>query len=34
MKIRFQGTVESIREANAEEIAHGHAHGTHGHHHH
>ena len=34
MKIRFQGTVESIREANAEEIAHGHAHGAHGHHHH
>lgn len=33
MKIRFKATVESIREATADEIAHGHAHGAHGHHH-
>lgn len=33
MKIRFKATVESIRAATAEEIAHGHVHGPHGHHH-
>ena len=33
MKIRFKGTVAAIREATAEEIAHGHVHGAHGHHH-
>ena len=33
MKIRFKGTVDGIREATAEEIAHGHSHGAHGHHH-
>jgi FKBP-type peptidyl-prolyl cis-trans isomerase SlyD len=30
----FQVEVVAIREANREEIAHGHAHGAHGHHHH
>ncbi|MCL4470957.1 MAG: FKBP-type peptidyl-prolyl cis-trans isomerase [Sulfuricella sp.] len=29
----FKCTVESVRPASAEEIAHGHAHGEHGHHH-
>lgn len=33
MKIRFKATVDDIREATAEEIAHGHVHGPHGHHH-
>ncbi|MDO5639505.1 MAG: peptidylprolyl isomerase [Neisseria sp.] len=33
MKIRFKATVDSVRDASAEEIAHGHAHGAHGHHH-
>ena len=33
MKIRFKATVDGVREASAEEIAHGHAHGEHGHHH-
>ena len=33
MKIRFKGTVAAVREASAEEIAHGHVHGAHGHHH-
>lgn len=33
MKIRFKAMVESVREASAEEIAHGHVHGEHGHHH-
>lgn len=33
MKIRFKATVDSIREASAEELAHGHVHGEHGHHH-
>ncbi len=33
MKIRFKATVDSVREASAEEISHGHAHGAHGHHH-
>lgn len=34
MKIRFKGTVAGVRPATEEEIAHGHAHGEHGHHHH
>lgn len=34
MKIRFKATVESVRDASDEEIAHGHVHGPHGHHHH
>lgn len=33
MKIRFRATVDSVREASADEITHGHAHGEHGHHH-
>ena len=33
MKIRFKATVESVRDATAEEIEHGHVHGPHGHHH-
>ena len=33
MKIRFKATVDSIRDATDEEIAHGHIHGPHGHHH-
>ena len=33
MKIRFKGTVESIREARQEELDHGHVHGAGGHHH-
>lgn len=33
MKIRFKATVAQVREASAEEIAHGHVHGEHGHHH-
>ncbi|MBQ9602144.1 MAG: FKBP-type peptidyl-prolyl cis-trans isomerase [Neisseriaceae bacterium] len=33
MSIRFKGLVDSVREASAEEIAHGHVHGAHGHHH-
>ncbi|UOO82739.1 peptidylprolyl isomerase [Uruburuella testudinis] len=33
MKIRFKATVDSVREASADEITHGHAHGPHGHHH-
>ena len=33
MSIRFKGLVDSVREASAEEIAHGHIHGAHGHHH-
>ena len=33
MKIRFVATVTDIRPASAEEIAHGHVHGAHGHHH-
>jgi FKBP-type peptidyl-prolyl cis-trans isomerase SlyD len=27
-------TIVGVREASAEEISHGHAHGAHGHHHH
>lgn len=34
MKIRFKATVESVRDASDEEIAHGHVHGSHGHYHH
>ena len=33
LKIRFKGTVTAIREATPEELAHGHVHGAHGHHH-
>lgn len=33
MKIRFKATVQEVRDATAEEIAHGHVHGAHGHHH-
>lgn len=33
MKIRFKATVDSVRDASEEEIAHGHVHGEHGHHH-
>ncbi|MNJ85830.1 FKBP-type peptidyl-prolyl cis-trans isomerase SlyD [compost metagenome] len=29
----FQGTVLEVRQATADEIAHGHSHGAHGHHH-
>ena len=32
-KIRFKAVVDSIRDATEEEIAHGHVHGKHGHHH-
>ena len=31
--LHFTGKVESLRDANDEEIAHGHVHGAHGHHH-
>ena len=31
--IRFAATVKAVRAATAEEIAHGHVHGAHGHHH-
>ena len=31
--IRFAATVKAVRPATAEEIAHGHVHGDHGHHH-
>ncbi len=34
MKLRFKAKVADVRAATAEEIAHGHAHGEHGHHHH
>ncbi|MDO5059151.1 MAG: peptidylprolyl isomerase [Neisseria sp.] len=33
MKIRFKATVDGVRDASEEEIAHGHVHGPHGHHH-
>lgn len=33
MVIRFKATVDNIREATQEELAHGHVHGAHGHHH-
>lgn len=33
MVIRFKGVVQEVREATAEELAHGHVHGVHGHHH-
>jgi FKBP-type peptidyl-prolyl cis-trans isomerase SlyD len=32
--LHFSGTVESVREAEEAELAHGHAHGPDGHHHH
>ena len=31
--LHFQGSVNQVREASAEEIAHGHVHGEGGHHH-
>ena len=31
--IHFAATVKAVRAATAEEIAHGHVHGAHGHHH-
>lgn len=34
MKVLFKATVEGVRDATEEEIAHGHVHGPHGHHHH
>ncbi|MBH5330128.1 peptidylprolyl isomerase [Eikenella sp. S3360] len=33
MKLRFKAKVSDVRAATAEEIAHGHVHGEHGHHH-
>ena len=33
MALRFSLTVADVREASDEEIAHGHVHGEHGHHH-
>lgn len=33
LAIRFKATVQEVREATPEEIAHGHVHGAHGHHH-
>ena len=33
MELHFDVTVKEIREASAEELAHGHVHGEHGHHH-
>jgi len=33
LTIRFVATVAEVRPASAEEVAHGHAHGEHGHHH-
>ena len=34
LTLRFKAKVQNVREATAEEIAHGHVHGPHGHHHH
>lgn len=34
LALRFNCTVEGVRAATAEETAHGHVHGAHGHHHH
>ncbi|MFN5984592.1 MAG: peptidylprolyl isomerase [Fluviicola sp.] len=31
--LHFEGTIELVREASAEEISHGHSHGAHGQHH-
>jgi len=33
MDLHFDVTVKEVREATAEELAHGHVHGEHGHHH-
>lgn len=33
MTIRFEASVVDVREASDEEVAHGHVHGAHGHHH-
>ena len=32
-RVRFDATVVEVRPATQEEIAHGHVHGAHGHHH-
>ena len=34
LTLRFKAKVQSLREATTDEIAHGHVHGPHGHHHH
>jgi FKBP-type peptidyl-prolyl cis-trans isomerase SlyD len=34
MDLYFEGKILEVREASTEEIAHGHVHGPHGHHHH
>jgi FKBP-type peptidyl-prolyl cis-trans isomerase SlyD len=34
MALRFSCTIDAVRMATAEEVAHGHAHGAHGHDHH
>ena len=34
MNLYFEGKILEVREATTEEIAHGHVHGPHGHHHH
>jgi FKBP-type peptidyl-prolyl cis-trans isomerase SlyD len=31
--LHFSGSILEVREATAEELDHGHVHGTHGHHH-
>lgn len=33
MDLHFSGTILEVREASSDEMAHGHAHGPHGHHH-
>ncbi|WP_066565692.1 peptidylprolyl isomerase [Snodgrassella sp. CFCC 13594] len=33
MRLRFKATVDDVRAATQEELAHGHVHGEHGHHH-
>jgi FKBP-type peptidyl-prolyl cis-trans isomerase SlyD len=33
MELHFDVTIKEVREASAEELAHGHVHGEHGHHH-
>lgn len=33
LAIRFKATVQEVRDATEEELAHGHVHGAHGHHH-
>jgi FKBP-type peptidyl-prolyl cis-trans isomerase SlyD len=34
MDLHFEGKILEVREATNEELAHGHVHGAHGHHHH